>query len=410
MKNSLLLLILLAPFFSSCSTFSKFFASPPPPAPPAYVAPRIYPEKINLSEVKVESINELPTEPLGVYKGSDGNNYLFLNLNYENSGLSVIEAIKAGEILDNNIIVRDNTGKIIGSDVVNFQAFSTVEKKLYQNTQEIASYQSKIYTEKERVPQVIKLNELPQNNSYISINLELVYVEPFIQQICNQNSKTKEPCSFVDEVVRKDVREANKKKLDAIIAEYQKNNDKAAVDKKSPKKFVLTASEIQTFKDKMRSSVVKTGTTLEGEKTKIASSVVDVEKAKLNYREWNLVSIPKYFQINTEVIKPLIGGVNASGNSLTPAPPVNTVGQENAVAPSSTNTVAPNTNTVVPAANVINPSSPLPIEGFSDTVTLKNGIVYRNVKATIKETTVLITAQDGKTMEINKSELVSIKK
>jgi hypothetical protein len=87
--------------------------------------------------VKVESINELPTEPLGVYKGSDGNNYLFLNLNYENSGLSVIEAIKAGEILDNNIIVRDNTGKIIGSDVVNFQAFSTVEKKLYQNTQEI---------------------------------------------------------------------------------------------------------------------------------------------------------------------------------------------------------------------------------------------------------------------------------
>ena len=56
----------------------------------------------------------------------------------------------------------------------------------------------------------------------------------------------------------------------------------------------------------MRSSVVKTGTTLEGEKTKIASSVVDVEKAKLNYREWNLVSIPKYFQINTEVIKPLI--------------------------------------------------------------------------------------------------------
>lgn len=110
------------------------------------------------------------------------------------------------------------------------------------------------------------------------------------------------------------------------------------------------------------------------------------------------------------MIKPLIGGVNASGNSLTPAPPVNTVGQENAVAPSSTNTVAPNTNTVVPAANVINPSSPLPIEGFSDTVTLKNGIVYRNVKATIKETTVLITAQDGKTMEINKSELVSIKK
>ena len=435
MKNSLLLLILLAPFFSSCSTFSKFFASPPPPAPPAYVAPRIYPEKINLSEVKVESINELPTEPLGVYKGSDGNNYLFLNLNYENSGLSVIEAIKAGEILDNNIIVRDNTGKIIGSDVVNFQAFSTVEKKLYQNTQEIVrtkdgfetpvrpqsskrelepevstSYQSKIYTEKERVPQVIKLNELPQNNSYISINLELVYVEPFIQQICNQNSKTKEPCSFVDEVVRKDVREANKKKLDAIIAEYQKNNDKAAVDKKSPKKFVLTASEIQTFKDKMRSTVIKTGTTIEGEKTKIASSVVDVEKAKLNYREWNLVSIPKYFQINTEVIKPLIGGVNASGNSLTPAPPVNTVGQENAVAPSSTNTVAPNTNTVVPAANVINPSSPLPIEGFSDTVTLKNGIVYRNVKATIKETTVLITAQDGKTMEINKSELVSIKK
>jgi hypothetical protein len=423
MKNSLLLLILLAPFFSSCSTFSNFFASKPaaPPAP-NYVAPRIYPEKINLSEVKVESINELPTEPIGVYKGSDGNNYLFLNLNYENSGLSVIEAIKAGEILDNNIIVRDQTGKIIGSDVVNFQAFSAVEKKIFKVTQEIVrtrdgfetpvrpqsskrelepeistSYQSKIYTEKERVPQVIKLNELPPNNSYISINLELVYVEPFLQQICNKNGKSTEPCTFVDEVVTKDVREANKKKLDAIVSEYQKVNDKAPAEKKSPKKFVLTPSEIQAFKDKMKTTVSKTGTTLEGEKTKIATSVVDVEKAKLNYREWNLVSAPKFFQINTEVIKPLTGEaptVNTqNGNSITPAPAANTNSPVNA-------------NT--PVENTI--SKPLPIEGFSDTVTLKNGTVYRNVKANIKETTVLITSQDGKTMEINKSELVSIKK
>lgn len=426
MKNSLLLLILLTPYFSACSTFSNFFASKPPATPaPSYVTPRVYSEKINLSEVRVESINELPNEPIGVYKGSDGNNYLFLNLTYENSGISVIEAIKAGEILDNNIIVRDQTGKIIGSDVINFQAFSAVEKKTFKVTQEIVrtrdgfetpvrpqsskresepeittSYQSKIYTEKERVPQVIKLNELPPNNSFISVNLELVYVEPFIQQICNQNNAAKTPCTYVDEVVTKEVREANKKKLDAIISEYQKtNNDKLPLsERKSPKKFILSPSEIQVFKDKMRSTVFKTGTTLEGEKTKVATSVVDVEKAKLNYREWNLVSAPKYFQINTEVIKPLTGDASNSVNSITPAPPANTNGPTNInVAPAP---VSP---------NAIN-SGALPIEGYSDTVTLKNGTVYKNVKATIKETTVLITAQDGKTMEIGKSELVSIKK
>lgn len=421
MKKSLFALVLLAPFFSACQTISKFFASaPPPPQPqPAYVAPRIYPEKINLSEVKVEAINEAPNEPLGVYKGSDGNNYLFLNLIYENSGLSVIEAIKNGEILDNMIIVRDQTGKIIGSDVVNFQAFATIEKKLFKNTQEIVrtkdgfetpvrpqsakrdlepeistSYQSKIYTEKEKVPQVIKLNELPANNSYISINLELVYVEPFIQQICDKNGKN--PCTYVDEVVTKEVREANKKKLEAIIAEYQKTpTDKQPAEKRSPKKFILTPAEIQAFKDKMKKNVSKTGVTLEGEKTKVADSVVDVEKAKLNYREWSLVSAPKYFQVNTEVIKPLVGEApSAIPGNITPAP-VNPM-----------NPVTPNNNT----NSITNPSADLPIEGFSDTVTLKNGLIFKNVKATIKESTVLITSQDGKTMEINKSELVSIKK
>lgn len=421
MKNSLFALVLLAPFFSACQTVSNFFSSPPPPAKPqpAYVAPKVYPEKINLSEVKVEAINEAPNEPIGVYKGSDGNNYLFLNLIYEKSGLSVIEAIKNGEILDNMIIVRDQTGKIIGSDVVNFQAFATIEEKVFKNTQEVVrtkdgfetpvrpqsakrdmnpevstSYQSKIYNEKEKVPQVIKLNELPPNNSYITINLELVYVEPFIQQICDKNGKN--PCTYVDDVVTKEVRDANKKKLDAIISEYQKTpTDKQPTEKRSPKKFILTPAEIQAFKDKMKTNVVKTGTTLEGEKTKIATSVVDVDKAKLNYREWSLVSAPKYFQINTEVVKPLVGEApNVNPGSIAPA----------AVNPM--NPLAPNGNN----STVTNPSSDLPVEGFSDTVTLKNGLVFKNVKATIKESTVLITSQDGKTMEINKSELISIKK
>ena len=65
-----------------------------------------------------------------------------------------------------------------------------------------------------------------------------------------------------------------------------------------------------------------------------------LRKAKLNYREWNLVSAPKYFQINTEVIKPLVGETPNSGNSITPAPPANTNGPTNInVAPA---TVAPN--------------------------------------------------------------------
>lgn len=409
MKKSLLTLFLLLPFLSSCSTFSNFFASPPPPAP-KYVAPKVSPEKINLNEIKVESINELPTDPLGVYKGSDGNNYLLVNLSYENSGLSIIEAIKSGKILDNSIVVRDQTGKIIGSDIVNFQAFAATEKKLYKNLQEVVrtgsgfetpvrpesnrpevkpevsySAQSKIYTDKEKVPQVIKLNELPPNNSYVSINLELVYVDPFLQQICNQNSTTKIPCTYEDEIT-KEVREANKKKLDSIIAEFKKTNDKNT-EKKSPKKFLLTTNEIKTFKEKMKKKVVATGVTLEGDKSKVATSVVDIEKAKLNYREWSLVSAPKFFQINTTTIKPLIGE----------APETKTT---------------PESNTVVPVTTPENSvtSSDLPAEGFSDTVTLKNGAIYKNVKTAIKESTVVITSQDGKSMEIKKTELIGIKR
>jgi uncharacterized protein YcfL len=400
MKKSLLFTLFIL-LMVACSS--------PQPIQPRYVVPKSYKEKVNLSEIKLESM-EGTTEPLSIYKGLDGNNYLLMNLLYDQSGISVIEAIKSGEILENKIIVRDNTGKIIGSDAINFQAFTKIENKLYKNakssiqtldgfvtpvrtdatrtlTGEVPEItytpENIIYKDSDKVPQAIRLTELPPANSYVSILVELTYVQPFLQQVCNFNNKEL-PCSYIEDGVQKEIRTDNERKFKAIKEEEKKSTAAPS------KKFGLTDKEFASYKDKMKRKVNSTGTSIEASKEIIdptdaskdkkerVTSVVDVEKAKLRYREWVLLSEPKFFPINTQNIKTI---VDPSKDA-------------------KTTTTETKTSTTV-----ITEKIPM-VEGFGETVTFKNGQTFKNVKTTEKDGKVIITTQDGKTIEVNKTDLM----
>ena len=75
------------------------------------------------------------------------------------------------------------------------------------------------------------------------------------------------PCTYVDEVVTKEVRETNKRNW---ILLYPNTKRLTTISfhflKEKSKEVYFDPSEIQVFKDKMKSTVSKTGTTLEGKK------------------------------------------------------------------------------------------------------------------------------------------------
>ena len=401
-ETSLLKILLFLAIFTACST------------PDRYVSPKVQSEKINLSEISLESTSLNPNDPIPVFKSSDGKNYLLLNLVYNKSGISVIEAIRNGEIQENKIIVRDHTGKIIGSDVINFQGIISKESKNQINSRATIqtldgletlitteqpktdsevkpSFEPIFYNDKDKVPQAIKLNELPSNNSYVSIHVLMTYVQPYLSQVCKRPSeqkyfwsgwfksddkKTNEPCLTTVEEAQKDVKIKTNSKISKLENDILKGSE-------SNKKFALTEKETTDNKKSIKTKVNSSGATIDSEDGKKITSVIDLDKAKVNYREWVLVSEPKYFQLSTD----------AKPNKV-----VTTT--------ETTKTVVETTKTVeVLKPSVTTISNTKTSDPYTDTVITKDNKVFKSVKTYFKDNMVIIETRDGQTFEFNKSDV-----
>ncbi len=413
MKMSLLILLTVVLLSNCSSPETKTPAQPQKSAEPRFYAPnKAYTDKVNLGEVKLEPITSAPNEPLNVFKGTDGNNYLFFNLNYKDSGLSVVEAIKAGEILDNKIIVRDQTGKVIGSEIVNIQDFTQVESKanskltlktlegfqttipaqaIFERKDSETAYtgNNRFYTANDKdVYQIVKLNELPPNSSYISAQVFMTYVQTSLQQVCvdksvqpdTKNSKDAKPvvvsttvCKVQEEEIHKSVLLDNKERISKIETE-----NSSMKNEKIGKKFFVSNDEYFKYKEDMKKKAAASGKTLVTSDKKNVSSVIDVEKAKVNFREWNLYSEPKYFQINTTNVRSLKAETDPTGKKVT-------------------------TEVIQPKNEIIK------IEGYSETVVLKSGQTIRNVRTKTEGNIVKIETPEGKTLEVNTKDVEILK-
>lgn len=406
MKKSLLILFTAGLIYDCSSTETKN-NTPSTPNPPRYFAPsKTYTDKVNLSELKLEPILTAPNEPLSVFKGSDGNNYLFFNLIYKDSGLSIVEAIKSGEILENKIIVRDQTGKVIGSEAVNIQDFTQIESKanskltlktldgfqttipsqsIFERKESETEYtgNNRFYTALDKdVYQIVKLNELPPNNSYVSVQVFLTYAQTSLQQICSDKSAPKDAkstkevvlgtCKLTEEEIQKRILLENKDRISKIETE-----NKSSKNEKIGKKFYVSNDEYYKYKDEMKKKTVSSGSTLTTADNKKISSVLDVEKAKLNFREWNLFSEPRYFQVNTTNIKTIKAEVDPTAKKTT--------------------------EIIQPKNEIIS------IEGYTETVVLKSGQTIRNVKTETKDNIVIVNTSDGKKLEVNKQDITILK-
>jgi hypothetical protein len=311
--------------------------------------------------------------------------------------------------------VRDHTGKIIGSDVINFQGIISKESKNQTNSRATIqtldgletlitteqpktdaevkpSFEPIFYNDKDKVPQAIKLNELPSNNSYVSIHVLMTYVQPYISQVCKRPSenkyfwsgwfksddkKTNEPCLTAVEESQKDVRVKTNAKILKLENDILKGTE-------ANKKFALTEKETTDNKKSIKNKVNSSGTAIDSEDGKKISSVIDLDKAKVNYREWVLVSEPKYFQLSTD---------------SKPAKVVTTTETTKTVV-ETTKTVEVLKPSVTTITNTTKTSDP-----YTDTVITKDNKVFKSVKTYFKDNMVIIETRDGQTFEFNKSDV-----
>ncbi len=293
-KNRLFayLLFILAVAVSSCSTVP---------------VNRDYPSLIDLNKISMEARGAGKERLLAIRKNDNGRYFVALNLNYKDSGINVIESIKNGRILKTDIVIRDEKGSVIGREPINFQAFEVektttmVEKKTYLSTKQgdRAEFQTsksepvdrydaspKQYTDNDPVPQIILLDSLPSDGSWVSVVVELVYIAPFLaQSSCRSGA---EICPVEDSVfdeIERDNNEVLQGIQQKIIQRYKASQSSGSADITLPV-FKLKNTEdyyITNMKNKIQALN--------------ETSADEPASTRLVFRQWRLICAPRYFKI-----------------------------------------------------------------------------------------------------------------
>lgn len=304
-----------------------FCSTPPPvkkPSKTAVLSP--HPRIIDLNLIQLtapvdKSIRTIGPEEIPIYENDKGEGYLFLNFKFAGSGLNVIEMIKKGEIVDHNIIIRDSHGEIIGKEPINFTAFTKtetitiqqglvvtedsvrnplpeVQKKMVKD----ASFAPVIYSDKDEVPQTIsflKGKREPVDGDWISINLELKYLNPFFHEYCYEENNN---CTSTRENLFNDLSKATQKKLQEKI-NYSPNESRQS----KPVPNDLPISSVQENVNVLNKGLnLPDGRSIGSQREKVIDPTSTGSYADgfgLYYREWNLVSVPKYFRIRGKLDK-----------------------------------------------------------------------------------------------------------
>mgnify|MGYP006996006169 CR=1 FL=1 len=269
---------------------------------------------------RIKLISPAGDQPLEVHFGGKQDlPYLLLNLSFAGSGLNVIEEIKKGHILFHKIVVRDAAGRVLGEEPINFQVIKMTETRLKQSESDVyispdnqqikigdekhnqevvrRSYTIRAYSEDEPVAQVIRLRELPDSNTPISIYVVLHYVQPILLEVCKEFDGTS--CPMAEHYTFRETKEELQKMLQLIKAAYQKQEDLPGFQLKNPpewyrKQMKENISRINELKQEPPGHIRVLN--VSNEESKLYANVGSFG-SRLYYREWKLLSEPTYFRV-----------------------------------------------------------------------------------------------------------------
>jgi hypothetical protein len=309
-----------------------------PPKPTASYIPSENPsEVIDLNQVKMVPMLDPDGKIIKITTNEDGKPVALLSLEYSNSGLDVIDAIQRGEILEHAIIIRDETGDEIGKAPINILQYEVDEiasnrgehKILFTNSgSEINIKKSnelppverrgrvRIFKNNEIIPQYIELKKQPKEGAHISAYIELIYVKPYMDAVCkkSEDSDSRESVgvdandvacpgrNFHDEV-KSDTESVIQEKQSILSTAVSQMTNSTSIPKEYREQLVLSPKkEINEYRNSIKSNVNKSNPEkFSGEKEDLFSNhaVGHPHGSRYYYREWRLVSSPRFFQIST---------------------------------------------------------------------------------------------------------------
>ena len=294
-----------------------------------------YSSEINLNNIGMQPLGASSSnnQIIEIRKNSEGNPVALLELDYKNSGINVIQEIKNGKILEHNIVIMDSQGREIGRAPINFIAFEVEEitssvqsqKLLFTDSGSEVEYDKsdrpepqplerrarlKVYEDGARVPQYVELSRTPESGSTISIYLELVYIQPFYSELCNSSQND---CPAVERVAFKEVRKDNEETMSEIEDKVNKTLQRTGEGNEA--EVVALESDALVFRLKKPVEEYKEGIKKEIKKLNKRPSTNQENDPYVNrtarsgdflhYREWKLLTVPRYFQINNETGRPV---------------------------------------------------------------------------------------------------------
>jgi hypothetical protein len=267
-------------------------------------------EDIDLSKIIMLAQRSAPSQNPGVSSESrdlklhitkDGRYYVILYLSFKGAGINVIESIKKGQILFNRIYIKDESGKELAKDAINFQAFlkeeTTITEDVFIESLEgnkasilqtgkpsvKVDWKEKVYTENDTIPHVLFIprNLLSSNDTQVTIYLELTYIEPFIHELCEEEQAN---CPKIESMIFNDVRY----NIAGKMRESQKlsGSSKQSTDGDS-QRFKLSQADQEKYEKMIKNSIDK----LNGNfPDKVAGT-----NTKAYFRRWKLVTDPRNY-------------------------------------------------------------------------------------------------------------------
>jgi hypothetical protein len=280
-------------------------------------SPEIPPEVIDMSRIRLEPVegNELE-----IHSGGDsGLPYLLMNLTYAGSGLNVIEEMKRGRILFHKIVVRDVSGRVLGEEPINFQAVRMTETRIQKSESDVyitadndqimlkkqeesgevvrRIYTIRTFTDTDRVPQIIRLREMPDTNQPVTVYVVLHLVEPVLKEVCREIDG--EACPVADYYTFREVREELAEVMRSIQRAHERQEDLPAFRLKNQpdhyvKQMKANLARINELYKAPHDNIKVLN--LSGQPAALYANVASFG-SRIYYREWKLISEPGFFRV-----------------------------------------------------------------------------------------------------------------
>jgi hypothetical protein len=256
-----------------------------------------------------------------------------LSLEYTNSGIDVIDAIRRGEILEHNIIIRDQKGEELGRAPINIIQYEVEEIASNKGEQKILLTNSgsginlkksnelppisrkgkvRLFQNNEVIPQYIELSHQPPENSYVSAYIELTYVKPYMAGVCEDKSlvnKPEDPTYKTDceeekifyQEVENDNNEVIREKETILTQAVSEMKDDSSIPEPYKEKLVFSPKKSATFyKSGIKQRVInKNPKPFKDTEDPHGNFTPNIHGSRYLYREWKLISNPRFFQITT---------------------------------------------------------------------------------------------------------------